>query len=83
MAQIKGVFHWYIYSKIDCNFLEGNIVKRKKICSILSSHHIPHSCQHLFIKEMESLGLVEVLDKQKLKVKKKCKFLGNKSDYFD
>jgi len=78
-----GCLHLYIYAKLKnkydlgCGEIE---IKRSKVKQTLAwDLHIPSILHNQFLKEMSSLGLVELKDKKNIKILNLSKL----PDWFD
>ncbi len=68
--------HKYIHGKIiarDCKMLkdfprEETKIHKDKIEKFLFIHMIPKSIHQIFLKEMESYGLIKILDKRTIEI---------------
>jgi len=67
----KGVMHKYIaenlYLKFKNNEVE-TIINRHDVKIFLGWHNIPKQLQNKFLEEMRSYGLIEIKNKQKVKL---------------
>ena len=68
--ELTGEFHKFIAEKFKVKALEynSNILRRKKAFEVFRVNGIPKRCKFSFLKDMETLGLIKLKDKQNIEL---------------
>ena len=68
--QITGEFYKFIAEKFKIKAAEynSNILRREKAFEVFRVNGIPKRCKFSFLKDMESLGLIKLKDKQNIEL---------------
>lgn len=67
--KLTGEFHKFIAQQFkERNDNTSNILERKKALRIFHIYNIPKKCRSSFLKDMESLGLIKLKDKQNIEL---------------
>ena len=69
-TRTPGVFHKFIAEKLIEKVDHTNVLRHKEVRTLLYCHAVPIQMQERFLKELEGYGLIKIIDKQNIEIKK-------------